>query len=73
MCLVESAHCWEIEGGVASLDGAVGGVVVGRAWSGCCGIYNKTQSDIWHGGDQGLWPLPGRLCCLYLVEMVKEG
>ena len=46
VCLVESAHCWEIEGGVASLDGAVGGVVVGGAWSGCCGIYNKTQSDI---------------------------
>ena len=46
VCLVESAHCWEIEGGVTSLDGAVGGVVVGRAWSGCCGIYNKTQSDI---------------------------
>ena len=43
MCLVESAYCWEIEGGVASLDGAVGGVVVGGAWSGCCGIYNKTQ------------------------------
>ena len=46
VCLVESAHSWEIEGGFASLDGAVGGVVVGGAWSGCCGIYNKTQSYI---------------------------
>ena len=38
VCLVESAHCWDIEGGVASLDGAVGGVVVGGVWSGSCGI-----------------------------------
>ena len=30
--------------------------------------YNKTQSDIMV--DEGLWSLPGRLCCLYLV---KEG
>ena len=33
-------------------------------------IRHKVTSDMM---DVGLWSLPGRLCCLYLVEMVKEG
>ena len=41
VCALLNLRTVGTEGGVAPLDGAVGGVVVGGAWSGCCRIYNK--------------------------------